>query len=259
MPQAFKVPTFDPANIASKLPEPLRKPAGIALQGLKEVFGGGDISDMAPVAGTVRIPLNQLQNLLRSGFAEEMISKAKSPILREANMPGGIGSHDIARIASGMRPETGVGLKAKPTIPSLDIDTFLGNVPSKSDSRLAAQELYNMTQRTLDELRVPKGESVELFRGGPIPKTNQLLTPTHIDPDFATSWGKKPFGKYDIPRDKIRALVGLLHRGDDLTEGELLIPALDMVKGAQLPIRRANPTVAEELTRIPSWFKKSVR
>ena len=116
-----------------------------------------------------------------------------------------------------------------------------------------------MSQRTLDELRVPKGESVELFRAGPIPEARQLLTPTHIDPSFPEFWNKKPFGTYEIPRERIRALVGLLRRGDDLTEGELLVPAHDMVRGAKLPIQRTNPDVAEELTRIPSWFRKSVR
>lgn len=35
-------PKFDAANVASKLPRPLQRPAGMALEGLRQVFGGDD-------------------------------------------------------------------------------------------------------------------------------------------------------------------------------------------------------------------------
>ena len=264
----LKVPKIDPANIASKLPEPLRKPAGMALQGLMDIFGGGgDVSDVAPTpmtpaAAAVRIPFNQLQNLLRSGFAEDMISKAKSPTLRGMYDPDMAGSPDIARIASGIRSGSSArmaGHTPKPVIPGLDLQ----EATSKADSRLAAQELYNISQRALDELRVPKNESIEVFRRGYVPSSKELLTPTHVDDDLIQSWrawdDRTQLNKYNVPREQIRAIVGLLRRGDDLTEGELLIPAHNLIKNAQLPVQLQNPGVAEQMTRIPSWFKKSVR
>mgnify|MGYP001605979972 CR=1 FL=1 len=265
MPQAFKVPQIDVANIASKLPEPLRKSAGMAFQGLMDIFGGdADVSSAAPTpltpaAAAVRIPLSRLQNLFKSGFADDMIQGAKSPALREMYDPDEIMSDEIARLASGMRSAEGAylstGTAPKPVIPGLDL------MPprSKADSRLASQELYNISQRALDELRVPKGESVEVFRSGPIPQAGHILTPTHIEPDMAQFWNKTPFGAYNVPREQIRALVGLLRRGDEITAGELLIPSHSLAKGAKLPIERAPSRVDEELTRIPSWFKKSVR
>ena len=269
---AYKAPKYDIPNIASKLPEPLRKPAGMAMQGLMDVFGGeeADVSQAAPTpltpaVGAVRIPLDRLSNLLKSGFAEDMIDRvAKSRILKNAYAPRNVGSPEVARIASGMRPERHrtVGWQSKFHDSSIDEPQFSG-IPygsTKADARLASQELYDLSQRTLDELRVPKDETVELFRSGTLPKSKHLLTPTHVDVDQASNWKSfdQPFNKYEVPRKDIRALVGLLQRGDDLTTGEILVPSHTLAETAIMPpVKGPDPRLIN-LPRIPSWYKREV-
>ena len=70
MPGPILKPTkFDAANTASKLPEPLRKPAGMALQGLVDIFGGDstDVSSLAPtpLAGAMKVSNPAVQELLK--------------------------------------------------------------------------------------------------------------------------------------------------------------------------------------------------
>lgn len=74
---AYKVPKPDIPNIASRLPEPLRKPAGMAMQGLMDLFGGdeADVSQMAPVAPLVTLYRNPA---VRQEFTQKFLEKAKS-------------------------------------------------------------------------------------------------------------------------------------------------------------------------------------
>lgn len=44
----YKTPPFDPANAASKLPEPLRKPAGTAMAAMIDLVGGNDPQSIMP-------------------------------------------------------------------------------------------------------------------------------------------------------------------------------------------------------------------
>lgn len=58
----FNFPPIDAANIASKLPEPLRQSAGAALQGLLGLFGADDpqtAMPVPPVLGMAKSPLGR--------------------------------------------------------------------------------------------------------------------------------------------------------------------------------------------------------
>lgn len=60
MPLYSKLPSFDPASVASKLPRPLQWPAGAVLGGLKSVLGGDDPT--TSIMGAVgELPLGKTQ------------------------------------------------------------------------------------------------------------------------------------------------------------------------------------------------------
>ena len=256
------------AQVAGALPAPIKALTDFMFP-QDDPMGGLSPAKLGPaVAGTVRIPFDKLQEALEGGLGWDLLKKGQSRLLKSAYDPRGVGSSEAARIASGMRPShssaMGGNIPRDYQVGGLDALPY-GRMPdpvSRADARLAQRELYKVSQRALDELGVPADETVELFRTGPVPKTPYALTPTHVSDEEIRYWGKYPVSvPYQVPRKDIRALVGLLHRGDDLTAGEILVPShslLPIAKNKGVP--RIDPDMFQHAqSRIPSWAKKPIR
>lgn len=250
----YGAPQFDPANVASKLPEPFRKPAGAALQGLKDLFGGdtADVSQIAPTPlAATNVPLWKLSNLLKSGFARDKISKAKSPILKQIYRPDTSGSSELASRLMGYQPRR----SPKGLEPPI-------RMAERENLRQAREELYGISQQALRELGIQPEEAINLYRQGPIAKSKWALQPTHVDPDIIESWDPMHrFHQFEVPSKNVEALAGLLRQGDDLTLGEMLVPTKSLLAGRvpNTPVgSRVDPYEITDVARriIPSWAKR---
>lgn len=264
-------------GIRAALPKPIQSLADLMLP-MDDPMG-----NLSPTPLTV-LPLAKLQHSL-SDLGADLISKAKSPILRMMYRPMDVGSSDIARVASGLRPsgygKGGLGLAVPFEHKDANIDEFLrqhlyGNrVPARSEARLASEELYNISQRVLEDVGLKPGESLDVFRSGTVPKQPHALTPTHVERDVVDGWGGRPTEQFRIPKERVRALPGLLHRGDNVTQGEALVPSLtlqqnriagrpnlsfwdDYDPNAPLVLRDPGSILPTAATRTPSWYKKQV-
>ena len=187
--------------------------------------------------------------------------------------PGGAGSRDVAQVASGLRPsgygKGRLGLAVPWHHRDPNIDESMGRygqiTPSKSEARLASEELYNITQKVLQDAGIKPGESLDLFRNGDLFEQPHALTPTHVDRDLADSWGRYEPQHYKVPRESVRALPGLLHAGDDITTGEALVPSRTLQHSRvlyddspKLKLRDSSIILPTARTRTPSWYKKQV-
>lgn len=268
MPTYVKKPRgVDVPALASRLPRPLQKPAAMLGSLAKDFLGGDepDISQLGPAAPLTTIPMWKLSNALKSGMADELLETVKSPVLKRLVRPNEETSSEVASALSGLRPASSLTRYVPPRFQSSYADRLVRQEPA-SAFRQASEEMYRITQKALERLGISPGEEVDLWRKGPVPKTPYLLTPTHIDPEYAGAWrGHRgsQFNKFSVPREHIRALVGLLKRGDDLTLGEALVPARKLAEAAELEA----PIIAEPeflqwnrapYVRTPRWFKKQV-
>ena len=229
------------------------------LRGL--IAGMADIgnADTGPLQAGLKIPF--LGTRLSQGLGKDVMSRAKSPILKDiAQFPEGIGSGSIASILSGVRPPTKIPGKQVPFAPvGLNPRTF----PKAWEMRQAKEEFYRLSQEALDEMGVPRDASVDLFRTGTVPESNYWLTPTHVDPQVTDVMRGTPKSVlFDTPRKAIAGLVGLAQRGDEVTAGEILVPAGELKQVRQmLPENIADPERYalqddEPWKRIPSRFKR---
>ena len=254
-----KFPKIDAANVASKLPEPLRQPAGAALRALLDFFGAEDPNQIMGTAAGVKIP--NLGQELSSGLAHELMRRMKSIVLKSLYGPEDITSTAAASALSGLRGPTAF----KPGIPRV---WTMGDY-KPWELHQARDEFYNLSQKALDELGVPGDALIDLYRTGQLPKSKYLLTPTHVDPQEALYWRHGQEGvprgvQFEVPRTDIAGLVGLLRRGDNLTAGEVLVPSGVLQRATKmLPGGVKNPSelggndIEAVLQRIPGWFKKS--
>lgn len=257
----IKFPKIDAANIASRLPDKLRQPAGAALQALLDLIGANDPNSIMGTAAGVKIP--QLGQELSSGLAKELMKRAKSPILRDSHLSNEVGSGDVASLLSGVRPNT----RITTDVPWAPISLQARDVLKPWELKAAREEFYDLSQKALDKLGVKSDDAVDLYRTGFVPKSKYLLTPTHVDPMQTDYWGihKAARGpqsvKFEVPRTDISGLLGLLRRGDELTAGEVLVPAGVLRSVTQmLPGNVKNPvstvgSIEDILRRIPAWAK----
>ncbi len=201
---------------------------------LQRAIGEGSPMDLLqPLGAVVRLQPERLEQFLWSGAARRLLGRF--PLLQPLVEPSAVGSSDIARAASGVRGWPWRAADEPPPTPA-----WL--------ARARAQQLYRATQEALHQLGADPGDVLELYRGGPLPTTPYILTPTTVTPgiaeQFAQRWGSQPpvagtegsgpyLGIYHVPREAVRALVGLLRRGDPVTEGELLVPSGILQRTAQ--------------------------
>lgn len=222
------------------------------------------------VMAAMPIGLGKMMQVLTKGPADRMLEQSSSRVLRAIKefgwMGGGmnlsrpeldmasrlgggkigaieetVGSPGVARIASG---QTFSGGK-----PGLELGK--SGIP-RHEIRLAQEELYRISQALLDEMGIPAHESVDLFRGGPIRLPDYFLNPTSVDRETAERF--IPHDRFDpvayeVPRKSIRALPGILARGDDVTLSEMLVPAADLKRSR---ISSVDPGVE---TGGASWLK----
>lgn len=238
----------------------------------------GNWNPVGPAQATMSIPLERLIERLTSRGsqgADALIAKSPSRLLKELiskfSMGGGpegrVGSYTPAQVASGVVPDelihTGTGPK-------------LGGgegVPGW-EKVVAQKELYRITQQMLDDLGIPAGESVIAHRGGPLYTPGYRLTPTSVDrgisKGFARSFDADEYRKtrkmhltdlesYEVPRTSIRALAGILSRGDDTSLSEMLIPSATLAKGkvgdAIIPTLESDPSL---IRSIPSKLRREI-
>ena len=256
-----KFPKIDAANVASKLPDKLRQPAGAALQVLLDLVGADDPNQIMGTAAGVKIP--QLGQELSSGLAKELMKRARSPILRDSHLPNEVGSGDVASLLSGVRPNTRITVG----VPWAPMSLQAQDVLKPWELKAAREEFYEMSQKALEKIGVKPDEAVDLYRTGFVPQSKYLLTPTHVDSTMTDYWGRHKVDrgpqsvKYEVPRTDISGLLGLLRRGDDLTAGEVLVPAGVLRRVTKmLPENVQNPvsivgSIEDILKRIPAWAK----
>ena len=199
-----------------------------------------------PVDVAAAIPFGGLAKLLTEGFADKLLEKTSSRVLQNL-MHNPLNPKPEYRIGSMAAREVAYGLSPEELLfsdPSWKIPSKLGilGIP-RHDRRVAQDELYRISQRVLDELGIPAHETVTAFRGGPLYSPDFRLTPTSVNRRTAAgyvnnqgAWEKPIFdkmyggpgvdlGEYEVPRTSVRALPGILSRGDDATISEMLIPS----------------------------------
>lgn len=247
---------------------------------LAEMMTQGSFSEEpGPLDLMMAAPLGlpKMINVLTKGPADRMLAETPSRVLRAIReygwMGGGmslgrpelaerlvsnpigaiqetVGSPGVARIASG---QTFAGGK-----PGIELGQ--SGIP-RHEIRLAQDELYRITQALLDEMGIPANETVTSFRGGPIRNpVEHFLNPVSTQEHIAEQFTRQAPTKFEIPRSDIRALPGILARGDDVTLSEMLVPASTLKRN----IVAGNPQVVSEdfswlgAKGIPSRLRREI-
>jgi hypothetical protein len=187
------------------------------------------------LAGAASIPMSKMLRLFKAGgAAEQLLARTPSRILQLEGHP------DLAELRSGSRNVAQVASGQAAYDEDPIVDWSRQAVSPRHDRILARNELYRITQQLLDRLGISANESVRAYRGGPLYRPGYRLTPTSADEKIAEDYAthvRRPnaFGlqlsPYEVPRQSIRALAGILARGDDITLSEMLIPSRDLIKG----------------------------
>lgn len=215
-----------------------------------------------PVA---KLPIGKLVKILTEGRASNLLGESSSSILRRwpaileregSDIESISGSMAPARVASGQHPFVNRSQEF-----------------SRPELRQAQDEYYRITQQLLDELGVSENEALEVFRGGPISMDKWFLNPTSVDPEIASTFARynphdvsKTVRTFNPSRTSIRALPGVLARGDEITMSEMLVPSSSLRKTFQGPGRLSTvpssvmlrETSGEAVARIPSRLRQIV-
>jgi hypothetical protein len=254
---------------------------GKLLDTLARWYTGGDpVNELA--APMIPLDLAKFSKVI-ADHASPMVESSASSILKrllKSKLPDErIGSSSTAQIASGVVPyeamemgglERAQALRAElasrqspaaarvrtildtrraATNPPPPVARAEPSIP-RSERRVAQEEMYRITQELLEKAGIGADQTVTLHRGGRLSPSRSQLTPTTVDPRAAENWAamhqQPDFVSYEVPRKQVRALAGILGRGDDLTLSEMLIPSHVLKKSAVA----GTPEVSDQLSNI---------